>query len=246
MTAMMSLSEHRRYARQLLDDTNPKDAPTAYYMLFHDPARSTLYTLFDTQGHTEGAVGVFQTGQDLFRPLLTMMCRNTEVAQRLFKKTLVMGRPYIFFANINQLPMVGDDLQLSQQRILQIYTLDSRRFRPQINVMVERKTIASGLPRCEINVGQYQAVAGVNWLSPGFAEVYVHTSPEVRGRGWGQHVLVALTDEILRIGRQPIYLVEAENVPSRQLAEGVGYVDTGYRQVYADAIFVGAATPNNS
>lgn len=240
MAAMLSLSEHRRYARQLLDDTNAKDAPTAYYMLFHDPGRSTLYTMFDEQGQTEGAVGVFQTGQDLFRPLVTMVCRNATVAQRLFKKTLVSGRPYIFFANINQLPVVSDDLQLNEQRILQIYSLDSRRFQPQINVMVERKTSATGLPRCEINVGQYQAVAGVNWQSPGFAEVYVHADPEVRGRGWGQHVLVALTDEILRSGRQPIYLVEAENTASRQLAERVGYIDTGYRQVYADAVFVGS------
>ncbi len=242
MAALLSLSEHRRYARQLLDDTSPKDAPTAYYMLFHDPARSTLHTIFDEQGKTEGAVGIFQTGQDLFRPLLTMVCHNAAVAQRLMKKTLVAGRPYIFFANVNQLPLVGDDLQLTQQRILQIYTLDSRRFKPQINVMVERKTSTNGLPRCEINVGQYQAIAGVNWHSPGFAEVYVHTDPEVRGRGWGRHVLVALTDELLRMGRQPIYLVEAENTASRQLAESISYIDTGYRQVYADAIFVGVTT----
>ncbi len=242
MTAIMSLSEHRRYARQLLDDTSPKDAPTAYYMLFHDPNRSTLYTFFDEHGRTEGAVGVFQTGQDLFRPLVTMVCRNVQIAQRLLHKALIVGRPYIFFANINQLPLVSEDLQLTEQRILQIYNLDSRRFQPQINVMVERKTSANGSPRCEINLGSYQAVAGVNWQSPGFAEVYVYTDPEVRGRGWGRHVLVALTDEILRSGRQPIYLVEAENHASRQLAESVGYIDTGYRQVYADAVFVGAST----
>lgn len=236
----MSLSEHRRRARQILDDTNPKDAPTAYYVLFHDPKRSAVYSVADASGTTEGIVGVFQTGQDLFRPLLTTVCRTTEAMQRLFSKALTAGRPYIFFANLNQFPLMPPDLQIENQRILQVLRLDSTRFQPQINVLVERKKTPAGLPRCEINMSHYQAVAGVNWQSPGFAEVYVRTDPEVRGRGWARHVLNAVTDEVLRSGRQPIYLVEADHAISMRLAESVGYVDTGYRQIYADALYVGS------
>jgi GNAT superfamily N-acetyltransferase len=235
----MSLTEHRRHARQILDDTNPKDAPTAYYVLFHDPKRSAVYTTLNAEGKTEGVVGVFQTGQDLFRPLLTTVCRTTEAMQRLLRKALTVGRPYIFFANLNQLPLMPPDLHIENQRILQVLRLDSTRFEPQINVLVERKQTPDGLPRCEINMSHYQSVAGVNWQSPGFAEVYVRTAPEVRGRGWGRHVLNAVTDEVLRSGRQPIYLVEADNTASLRLAESVGYSDTGYRQLYADAVYVG-------
>lgn len=237
---MTNLTEHRRRVRQLLDDTSPKDAPTAYYALFHDPKRSALYTSVNSSGACNGFVGVFQTGQDLFRPLVTMFCRSPQAAEELLRAALSVGRPYIFFANLNQLPLLSDELRIENQRILQIYRLDSTRFNPQVNVLVERKQVQNAWPRCEINAGHYQAVAGINWQSPGFAEVYVHADPEVRGRGWAKHVLVALSDEVLRSGRQPIYLVDTENNVSRLLAESVGYADTGYRQIYADAVFNGS------
>lgn len=233
----MSLTEQRRLVRQLVDDTNPKDAPTAYYALFHDPKRSALYTSVDQNGVAQGFVGVFQTGQDLFRPLVTLSVRYAEVATELFQKALQPGRPYILFANLNQLSLIGDTLKLENQQILQTYRLDVTRFKPEINVTVVHSRAANGTARCEVSNGNYHAVAGVNWQSPGFAEVYVYTDPEVRQRGWGRRVLAALTDQILREGRQPIYLVESRNDISRDLAESLGYQDTGYRQVYADAIY---------
>jgi RimJ/RimL family protein N-acetyltransferase len=233
----MSLSEQRRYIRSLLDDTDPKDAPTAYYALFHDPKRSTLATAIDDRGIPEGFVGIFQTGQDLFRPLVTMMCRNAEVAATLLAESLTPGRAYIFFANLNQLLLAGDSLQVENQQILQIYRLEVARFKPQVNVTVVHSRGPNNTPRCEVSAGGLRAVAGVNWQSPGFAEVYVHTDPEAQERGWGRRVLTALTDQILREGRQPIYLVETRNDPSRALAESVGYVDTGYRQVHADMVY---------
>lgn len=230
----MTLSEQRRYVRALLDDASPKDAPTAYYALFHDPKRSALYTAIDDRGIPEGFVGVFQTGQDLFRPLVTMGCRSADIAEPLLEQALSPGRPYLFFANINQVPFLSAKVQLENQQVLQIYRLDVARFKPQINVMVVHSRAQNGTPRCEVNSGGLKAVAGVNWQSPGFAEIYVHTDAEARQRGWGKRVLTALTDQLLREGRQPLYLVESRNDVSRELAEGIGYIDTGYRQVYAD------------
>ncbi len=238
MQMAMNLSERRRHARQLLDDTSSKDAPSACYALFHDPQRSALYTSVDVNGQAQGFVGVFQTGQDLFRPLMTMVCQNVEVAQQLFQEALTPGRPYIFFANLNQLPLVDAVLRLENQQILQILRLDSTRFQPRVNVLVVHSRAPNGTPRCEIDMAGIKAVAGVNWQSPGFAEIYVQVDPEVQGRGWGKHVVAALTDQLLREGRQPIYLVESRNEVSRQLAESLGYIDTGYRQVYADAVYV--------
>ncbi|MBN2303375.1 MAG: hypothetical protein JXQ72_02785, partial [Anaerolineae bacterium] len=96
-----------------------------------------------------------------------------------------------------------------------------------------------GLPRCVIESGGYKAVAGVNWQSPAFAEIYVHTDPPVRQRGWGSGVASAVTQAVLESSRLPLYLVEQQNDVSRQLADTLGYVDTGARQVYADVVYQG-------
>jgi predicted GNAT family acetyltransferase len=82
-------------------------------------------------------------------------------------------------------------------------------------------------------------VAGVNWQSPAFAELYVHTDATVRQRGWGESVASVVTQAVLASGRTPLYLVESDNDPSRALAQKLGYVDTGARQVYADVVYLG-------
>lgn len=234
----MNLSEQRRYVRQLLDDTSPKDAPTAYYALFHDPKRSALFTYVNQQGGVQGFVGRFQTGQDLFRPLVTLNCRSTEVSRYLLHQALAPGRPYLLFANLNQLAVVSDELRLENQHILQIYHLDTTRFRSQINVLIVRKRDPNGAPRVEIGSENGRAVAGINWQSPGFAEIYVQADAAAQQRGWEKSVVMALADQLIREGRRPIYLVDAKNDTTRQLAESIGFADTGYRQVFADAMLM--------
>ncbi len=232
MTA--TLREHRALIATFVDEHDPADAPTAYYGLYHDPNRSALFTRAG-----EGFVGRFQTGIDLFRPLVVMRCWRAEPAADLLAEALTVGRPYLFFANLNQLPLLGGSLSVSNERILSIYALDSARFTPTINVLVVDKTAPDGTPRSEIQNGGLQAVAGVNWQSPGFAEIYVHTEPEARQRGWGRSVVAACTARVLQSGRTPIYLVEPDNEASVTLAAGLGYVDTGARQVLADAVYQG-------
>jgi hypothetical protein len=234
-----SIHDQRKQVRVLLDVSSPADAPTAYYALFHDPARSALFTHTDSAGRVAGFAGRFQTGVDLFRPLVTLSCRRAEVAADLLAQALTPGRPYILFANLNQLSLVGGSLGIDNERILHIYQLDVARFKPVINVLVQSKLLSDGSPRCEIDSGGLQAVAGVNWQSPGFAEIFAHTDPTARQRGWGISVASALTEMILGTGRVPLYLVEADNTPSRELAEGLGFVDSGARQVYADAVYLG-------
>ena len=88
-----------------------------------------------------------------------------------------------------------------------------------------------GLPHCEIRAGERAgAVAGINWQSPRFAEVYVYTEPAVRGRGWGKSVVQALVGHILKAGRLPLYVVAQTNEYSIRLAENVGFVNTGQRE----------------
>lgn len=237
----MELIEARRKIRQLIDENSPDDAPTAYYALFHAPERSALFTRQDNQGRLLGFVGRFQTGVDLFRPLITLKCSSPEGAAELLEKALTLGRPYILFSSLNQLAMVGGSMQMENQRILRIYAVEPSRFKPEMNVLVVHKNTASGLPRCEIQdaTGKPSAVAGVNWKSPAFAEIYVHTEPQARQKGHGRTVVAALTQRLLAEGVRPVYLVEGNNIPSVQLVESLGYVDTGSRQVYAETIYKG-------
>ena len=169
----MSLHEHRTQVRRLLDDSSPADAPTAYYALFLNPARSVLYTYSNNVGEISGFVGVFQTGIDLFRPLVTLQCDGNDCAIDLLARALTPERPYIFFAKMSQLPLVGDLFHFDDHRILNIYRLDPRRFTPEINILVEHKTAHDGTPRAVIGAsGEAQAIAGLNWQSPAFAELY--------------------------------------------------------------------------
>lgn len=237
----MSIYQQRQIIRRLLDPNSPVDAPTAYYALHHDPARSTLATRLSANGrHPQGFVGRFQTGHDLFRPLVTLRCATPEVAADLLAEVLVPGRPYILFVNLNQLPLLEGIFQVENRRVLHIHTLSSARFKPVINVMVVEKTAPDGTPRYEIHSGGLQAVSGVNWVSPGFAEIYVHTEPQARERGWGRSVAAACTEHILREGRLPLYLVEEDNEASLELARSLGYADTNARQLYADVVYLGA------
>lgn len=236
--ATRSLEAQRAAVRQLLDEASPADAPTAYYALYHDAARSKLFVHGDESGRVWGFAGVFQTGIDLFRPLLTLVCLDAASARSVLKEALIPGRSYILFARANQVPLLRDLLRMDQVRILHILRLDPRRFRPVINVLARHETAYDGTPRCVIEAGGAQAVAGLNWQSPSFAEVFVHTDPPLRGRGLGTSVVAGVTQAVLAEGRTPLYLVEESNKPSRRIAEALGYVDTGARQVYADTIYM--------
>lgn len=235
----MSVHEQRLRVRLLLDDSSPADAPTAYYALFSNPSRAALYTRVDVAGRMVGFAGCFHTGIDLFRPLVTLRCWDSDVAADLLAEALTAGRPYILFAGVNQLPLLSGRVQIVNERILRIYHLDPARFQPELNVLVRHETAGDGSPRCVIDSNGVRAVAGVNWRSPAFAEVYVHTDEAARGRGWGTSVASGVTQAILEDGRIPIYLVEQHNEASERLAESLGYIDTGARQVYADMVYEG-------
>jgi ribosomal protein S18 acetylase RimI-like enzyme len=234
-----SIHEQRTLVRRLLDDSSAGDAPTAYYALFHDPARSALFTAQDVSGQVTGFVGRFQTGIDLFRPLVTLIAQGAEIASDLLAQALIPEHPYILFVGLNQYPLVSGCFEIGNHRVLHIYRLDVRRFQPVINVLARQEKGHDGTPRGVIEGNGGRAMAGVNWQSPAFAELYVHTDAAVRQRGWGESVVSVVTQAVLAGGRTPLYLVESDNDPSRALAEKLGFVDTGARQVYADVVYQG-------
>ncbi|NIR60157.1 MAG: hypothetical protein GWO02_11895, partial [Gammaproteobacteria bacterium] len=91
-------------------------------------------------------------------------------------------------------PRISPHLRLTNAQTARVMRLDPARFRPEMNAMVVTKAEADGSPRAEVRRGQGAvAVAGVNWRSPVFAEIFVRVENEARGRGWGRSVVRAVT-----------------------------------------------------
>jgi predicted GNAT family acetyltransferase len=132
---------------------------------------------------------------------------------------------------------VREHLEVSRAGLNRIYRLDPALFQPIINVLVQRASGADDSPRFQIeSQGEVVAMAGTNWRSPAFAEVFVYVHPMGRGRGFGKSVVSAATAALLEERVRPLYIVEEDNVASIEIATDLGYLDTGARE------FVGEGT----
>lgn len=244
---MSGLQDKRRAIRHLLRERDPADAMAAYYALYHPDDRTTLVVspLADGQ-HADGYVALSRTGIDLFRPLVTMRLptdRNpsaTEAAAALLRQALGPGQPVIISAPDRYLPLLQALCHIQSHERLRLYALDGRQFEPVINVLVTRAEGPGGLPRFTIRSSQLgteevAATASLNWQSPNFAEIAVSTRPQFRRQGWGRSVVAALCQHVLASGRTPLYVVAEENAASIQLAETVGFADTGAREAFLQA-----------
>ena len=162
---------------------------------------------------------------------------DARVAVELLRQALVPGRPYTLITTPDLREAVAEVVDIERPQVNRIYKLDLFRFQPLINVLVVTEQGLGGRPRFVIrSQGEVAAEAGVNWHSPHFAEVFVHTAPAARRRGWGRAVLTACTTWVVRSARQPLYVVGEGNGPSIALAEAVGYVDTGAREFAGEGL----------
>jgi RimJ/RimL family protein N-acetyltransferase len=232
---LKELNEKRRAIRPLLSPTDPADAVTSYYALWHDPRRTQLTLHRDARGTVDGFIAVCQTGVDLFRPLVTLRAPDERTAVSLLSTALAANRPYQVLVPITLGSAVRSRLEMARSALLQIYRLDPSRFEPVLNVLVQRVTSADGTPRFQIeSQGEVVAMSGTNWRSPTFAEIFVYVHPKGRGRGWGKSVVSACTAALLEDGLRPLYMVEEGNAASIQIAEGLGYVDSGSKHFVAE------------
>lgn len=234
---MTSIAEQRADVRPLLNEFSAADAFTAYYALHHDPRRTTLFLHRHSTAKLDGFLVRAQTGLDLFRPVVALRAASEQAAADLLCAGLVPGRPYYLVAPLTLGAVINRTIVMSDAEVLCVYQLDPARFDPQINVLVVSGRAPDGSPRFEIHAhGKPHAVAGVNWQSPRFAEVYVFTEPAARGKGWGKAVVSALAGELLKAGRTPLYVVNEQNSVSINLAASVGFVDTGAREYAGQAV----------
>jgi GNAT superfamily N-acetyltransferase len=236
MTTESELADLRRDIRPLLSSSAPGDALAVYYALYHDLRRIHLALHRRADGRADGFLIVAQTGIDLFRPLVTLRAPTEEIAGDLLGTGLMPGRSYSVVAPIELAGAVRAVLDVEQPGIHRILVLDPSRFEPIINVLVTSVPDARGQLRFQIeSQGQPMAVAGTNWRSPFFAEVYVYTEPAARGRGWAKSVVSACTQHLLERRVRPLYVVRDDDTASVHLAQSLGYVDTGAREFTCQA-----------
>ncbi|MBN1956548.1 MAG: GNAT family N-acetyltransferase [Anaerolineae bacterium] len=228
---MTSDQELRRQIRPLLDLSAPADGVAAYYSLYHDPQRTRLFVAGPAE-RPRGFLAVCQTGQDLFRQTAVLRARSVSAATSLLQRGLAPRRPYYLVTTTELRPAAEAVFEAERVKMNRIYRIDLRRYNPQTNVLVTPALSANGASRFVIQSQEsLLAEAGISWLSPHFAEIYVWTAPEARGRGWGKAVADSCVAWIIRSGIQPLYVVEEDDEASIRLAKSVGFVDSGAREM---------------
>lgn len=248
----MSLENSRRQVRALLHERSVADASAAYYALYHPDDRTELRTLTDSNGVVQGYACLSRTGMDLFRPLLTMRLptsgesgqvdprRTTELLYSAVSPgtALILSAPQAYRPYISALFEIQSEVQLT------LMELDRDRYEPIINVLVTESESYNNLPRFVLRAAagsgantsqEVAASAGINWQSPYFADIYVHTKPAFRRRGFGRSVVAAVVQRVLNHDRTPLYSVAVDNQASFQLAESVGFADTGLIDILYEA-----------
>ncbi|MEZ4645738.1 MAG: GNAT family N-acetyltransferase [Chloroflexota bacterium] len=232
---MKSLPQLRQSIRHLLDERHPRDAMAAYFALYHPDAKTHLFTQPPEADIAAGYMAVSRTGMDLFRPLVTFRFPPQDMdgsVELIYQALLPETAVFIETSEVDE-PLIRALFEIQVEEYLQVYMLDSSRFEPVINVLVMQANAVNDLPRfivrSEAEQGAVVASAHLNWQSPYFAEIAVNTLPRYQRQGWGRSVVAAMVQYLLENGRTPLYVASATNTASINLAESVGFVDTGLR-----------------
>jgi RimJ/RimL family protein N-acetyltransferase len=222
----------RSSLRPLLEIHRPGDAMISHYVLEHPASKIRIWVHRVAPGRVDGFLIRAQTGQDLFRPLVSLRAPGSASAAGLLQAAFPSPAPAIFSMpeslGLWVLPLLSVE---TTTRVL-LYRLNPNRLEPVINILVRRTDSPAGLPRYEIrNDERLLAAAGVNWQSSEWAEIFVQTDPGVRERGYGKSVCAALCRQLVEEKKDVLYALEEENLPSLRLAQGLGFEDTGEREI---------------
>jgi len=237
----MSQETARQAIRPLLNERNPADALAAYYVYYHPYAKTHLITHPAGASRATGYLAISRTGMDLFRPFVTLRLpvNDMDAGLDLIKTALPDGSAVILYGPTRYSPLLHALFDIQTDEKFRLLVLDRDRFEPIINVLVTQTSSPNGLPRFVIrstqDPGQVVAASGLNWQTPYFAELSVHTTPGERRQGWGRSVIAAMIHHQLQNGRTPLYVVGEQNQASLKLAESVGFVDSGERMIFTQA-----------
>jgi hypothetical protein len=237
LDARGGLDRERLKIRSLISLSAPADALYAYYAFYHDPKRTELIIHEDRAGRADGFVGVCQTGQRLFQPTVALRTPKAPVAVELLREALTPGRPYYLITTVDLREAVAEVVEIPEPEINRVYEIDLSQFEYQVNVLVVAEEGIEDRPRFLIRTQEeIVAEAGVAWLTPHFAGIYVHVAPPAGERGFDRSVLGACTRWVIRSGRHPLAMVDVQDDSTTSLVEAVGYVDSGARELAGDVI----------
>jgi predicted GNAT family acetyltransferase len=159
------------------------------------------------------------------------------VGVELLREALDSGRPYHLITTPDLRQPVLRVVEMPEPRISRIYEIELARFEHQINVLVVAEEGLEGRPRFLVRSGEeIVAEAGVTWMSPQFAAVHADATVPARERGLGEAVLAACTRWVVRSGRHPLVIAATRDEYGTRLAEQVGYVDSGARELASDVV----------
>jgi hypothetical protein len=225
-------SGERDFLRTLLEARRPGDAMVSYYALEYSASKTKIWVHHSPEGRRDGFLIRAQTGQDLFRPWVSLRAPGSAAAAELLQAAFPSPAPVIFSMPESLGLWVLPHLTVDPPTRLLLYRLNPARLEPVVNILVTRATSPDGLPRYEIRSGEnLLAAAGVNWQSSAWAEIFVQTDPAVRERGFGKSVCAALCRDLLARKKDILFAVEEDNLPSVRLAQGLGFEDTGEREI---------------
>ncbi|MCA9917657.1 MAG: GNAT family N-acetyltransferase [Anaerolineales bacterium] len=237
----MALTQQRRAIYHLLDETNPGDGMAAYFAFYHPDNRTILRPFPYAAVRAQGYVVLSRTGMDLFRPFVTLRLpiHDMQTSTDVIYEAIDVGTAVILNAPSRYAPLLHALFDVQSEEQLSLYQLKANQFEPIINVLVTQDKAPNGLPRFSIRDRENDVVgasATLNWQSPSYAEIGVNTQPGYRRRGWGRSVVAAMANYLLENGRIPLYVVSQTNEASIQLAERVGFSDTGIRELMLQAV----------
>jgi ribosomal protein S18 acetylase RimI-like enzyme len=242
---MTPLNEKRRAIRHLLNEHDPADAISIYYAFHHEDNKTSLILDREETNRANGFICFSRTGIDLFRSLVTMrLPADLEEASDLIYKAMPEGADIFISAPATYLPLLSALFTIQKEEHLLIYKLDPGRFEPIINVLVTREDTADGRIGFIIrestanqsrSESQVVASSWLNWQSHQFAEISVRTQASYRRQGLGQSVVAAAAQHVLNSGRIPLYVVAEHNQASIHLAESLGFINTGAKEVILEA-----------
>lgn len=237
LDARGELDRDRLKIRSLISLSAPADALYAYYAFYHDRKRTELTIHEDRAGRADGFVAVCQTGQRLFQPTVALRTPKAPVAVELLREALTPGRPYYLITTVDLREAAAEVVEIPEPEINRVYEIDLSRFEYRVNVLVVAEEGIEDRPRFLIRAQEeIVAEAGVAWLTPHFAGVYVHAAPPAGERGFDRSVLGACTRWVIRSGRHPLAMVDVQDDSTTSLVEAVGYVDSGARELVGDVI----------
>ena len=226
--------EERRKLRNLVDIHSTSDAMAAYYGLEHPNERVAIFGYYPNGQVLSGFMAVASTGLDLFKPLLIPFTATEEAIRTLIATALDPGRPYLIYLPIEQSESLIDLADIEPIAVTNLLRLDTKRFQPVINVLVQKSKGPGGSPRFEIQSrGEGYAASGINWMSSQSAEIYVESDSSGYRRGFTKSVLAALIQYLLKERIKILFRVADDDYSAFEDAFDLGFSPTNVRTLFA-------------